>query len=140
MRTRWIIVTTVVLLGGLSMAAPAHAEVQLGDLLKKVTGKESKEKEQNKDKSKAQVQDTIKADKRGDRPAESASGKTGRPAAKDERKVDSFIDQNHDGVDDRRQSKVRRGDPRQAPAESPAAPAKASPRAQPDTSKGKPPR
>lgn len=138
MRMRILTLTMLVLLGGLPTAPPAHARAQLGDLLKKVTGKDSKAKETDKDK--APSKDTAKSNEGTAGSAESAGNRAPGPAPKQERKVDSFIDQNNDGVDDRRQSKVRRDSPRKASPESSAATRRPASRSVPDSSKTRPPR
>lgn len=132
MRTRLITLTLFVLATGLTAAPPVQAKVQLGDLFKKVAGKNK-----DQDKDKARPKDTTKA---GEQATSALQGRTKDSAEKDESKVDDFIDANNDGVDDRKRPKVRRDGPRQAPAEAPAAGRKRTPKAQPDTAKGRPPR
>jgi len=116
---------------------PVHARIQLGDLLKKAAGKDKEQaKEPAKTKDSTQVEEGSAA------ATEAPKSTRERAADRNDTKVDNFIDANHDGVDDRKQVKIRRDRTRRA---SPAAPTPASkrtpkPKSEPDSVKHQPPR
>lgn len=131
MHTRLKLLALFVLVGALA-APPVQAKVQLGDLLKKVTGKN---KDQDKDKARPKDSTTAK-----EQATSALQGGARDAAAKDTSSVDDFIDANNDGVDDRKQPKVRRDRPHETPARTPPAAKERTPKGQRDTAKTRPPR
>lgn len=125
---------------GASGATTARAEIQFGDLVKKAAGKD-------------RAAPPSKGARKGD--SKSGAGEQGKPARESRdtageakqpevgsasEKVDRFIDRNNDGIDDRRQSKVKREEPRPTPTPSEERTQQAPAAAPPDSTSRRPPR
>jgi hypothetical protein len=134
MRSMKITLTALFLALSWGGASTARAEVQLGDLLKKVAGKDSaKAKKSDKTETAGAEQGKANAEEK-----DSTQGAT-RTESAEGVKVDRFIDRNNDGIDDRRQSKVKRDERRTAPAAAPNRPRRETPAAPADSGRGRPP-